>query len=130
MIPENNVKALTAYIDGWRVGDAARIHAVMDENYAIDTGIPDMDPVPKAAFVGFFGGFRASIAEQGGPAIDDTHFMDIYGINRRHVGNLTLESALFVVPGFGSGTYLIAAKDGKVLFEDASILPVTVTGPT
>ena len=129
MIPKNNARALTEYIDGWKIGDAARIHAVMDDDYKIDTGIPNMEPVPKEAFVGFFGGFRASIAEQGGPAVDDTHFMDVYGINRRQLGDLTVESALFVVPGFGSGTYLVAAKDGKVLFEDASLLPVTVTGP-
>ena len=55
--------------------------------------------------------------------------MDIYGVNRRHIGDLTMESALFVVPGFGSGTYLIAARAGEVLFEDASLLAVTVTAP-
>ena len=129
MIPEDNAHALTEYIEGWKFGDATRIHAVMDVGYKIDTGIPNLDPVPKEAFIQFFSGFRASIAEQGGPAVDDPHFMDIYGLNRRHVGDLTMESALFVVPGFGSGTYLIAARDGKVLFEDASLLPVTVTAP-
>ena len=86
-----------------------------------------MEPVPKQAFDTFLLGFRATIAEQGGPAVDDSHFMDIYGKNRRQIGDCTVESALFVVPGFASGTYLIAAQNGSVLFEDASIMPVTVT---
>ena len=93
-IPENNASALTEYINGWKIGDSARIHAVMDDDYKIDTGIPNMEPVPKEAFIVFFGGFRSSIAEQGGPAVDDTHFMDVYGLNRRQLGDLTVESAL------------------------------------
>lgn len=129
MIPEENAAALSAYIEGWKNGSAVQIHATLADGYHLTTGLPDMPPIPKAGFVEFFAGFRGSIAEQGGPAVDDPHFMDIYGINRRQMGDVTVECALFVVPGFGSGTYLIAAQDGQVLFEDASLLPVTVTAP-
>ena len=129
MIPAENTKALVEYIEGWKQGDGQRIHAIIDDGYFLTTGLPGVEPVPKAAFVQFLSGFRETIAQQGGPAVDDAHFMDVYGINRRQIGDKTVESALFVVPGFASGTYLIAAQNGKVLFEDASILPVTVTAP-
>ena len=129
MLPEENISALKEYIEGWKAGDGIRIHAVMAENYAITTGLPGSAPVPKSDFVAFFESFRITAAEQGGPAVDDNHFMDIYGINRRQIDSQTVESGLFVVPGFGSGTYLVAAKDGKILFEDATFLPVTITGP-
>ena len=39
----------------------------------------------------------------------------------------TVESALYVVSGFAGETYLIATHNGTVLFEDASIMLVTVT---
>ena len=63
MTPEHNNQALDEYIAGWKVGDASRIHAVLDSQYTLSTGIPDAPPVPAFAFIDFFKDFRGSIAQ-------------------------------------------------------------------
>ncbi|HCH63815.1 MAG: hypothetical protein CL927_14585 [Deltaproteobacteria bacterium] len=124
-VPAHDLAALNAYIDGWRRGDAKAIHRVQAPAYHL-SGVPGVPPVPREAFVEFFGAFRAQIADAGGPAVDSTAFMEIHGQIRRQVGDTTVESALFVVPGFGAGTYAAAVRDGQILWEEACMLALKI----
>ena len=122
-IPIADAKALDTYIDGWKQGDGLIIHSVQADDYRL-TGVPGIPVVHRHEFVNFFSAFRAQIADAGGPQVQSEQFMQIHGQIRRIIGDVTVESALFIVPGFGSGTYMAAAKNGEVIWEEAVMLSI------
>ena len=111
------------YIAGWKKGDGLTIHSVQADDYQL-TGVPGIPAVHRHEFVNFFSAFRAQIADAGGPQVESEQFMQIHGQIRRRIGDATVESALFIVPGFGNGTYMAAAKNGEVIWEEATMLAI------
>merc|ERR1712167_48484 len=125
-LPPEDVACLDAYIEAWEKGSAEGLHGQMSDEYKFT--MIGSEPVPKAEFVEFIDGFRKSVAEAGGPSLESDDFMKIHGQVRKQIGDTTVEAGIFVIdqPGNGAGTYVCAACNGKMLWEEASMLPFPV----
>eukprot|EP00092_Neocalanus_flemingeri_P008363 GFUD01009019.1.p1 GENE.GFUD01009019.1~~GFUD01009019.1.p1 ORF type:complete len:261 (-),score=82.23 GFUD01009019.1:92-874(-) len=124
---DENVACLDTWGDGWARGDSAIIYRLLDDSYLF-SGLPNTEPVDKRNMKMFWVGFRSGIEEAGGPKAVSSNFAKFKNVMRRMVEDTLVESGHWEIAGFGAGLYLCAARDGKVLWEQTSVINTNILG--
>lgn len=117
---DENSQALDTYSVGWAKGDSSIIYEVVDDSYTF-SGLPNMDPVDKSNFKMFWKTFRSNVEVGGGPKAASNEFMKFKNIIRRKVLDTLVESGQWSVPGYAEGLYMSMARNGKVMWEEATM---------
>eukprot|EP00092_Neocalanus_flemingeri_P096001 GFUD01122183.1.p1 GENE.GFUD01122183.1~~GFUD01122183.1.p1 ORF type:complete len:119 (+),score=42.57 GFUD01122183.1:108-464(+) len=115
-----NNDALDSYSLGWARGDSSIIYKIADDSYTF-SGLPNMEPVDKLNFKMFWVNFRSNVEDGGGPKATSSEFMKFKNVIRREVGDALVESGQWEVPGFAAGLYISMARDGRVMWEEATM---------
>eukprot|EP00092_Neocalanus_flemingeri_P004532 GFUD01004882.1.p1 GENE.GFUD01004882.1~~GFUD01004882.1.p1 ORF type:complete len:231 (+),score=59.34 GFUD01004882.1:92-784(+) len=110
-----NQAALDEYRLGWATGDTDIIFGVVTDTFNF-TWVPDNDVVSKARFPSFLSDF-ITLSESDGRA---KFFQTYDNIIQKQVGDTLYEAADWIVAGYDRGSYLNAAKEGKVIWDIAT----------
>ena len=120
MSDDENNATLDIYNLGWERGDSAIIYRVIDDSYTF-SGLPNTEPVDKKNFKMFWVKFRSTIEDGGGPPSVSGDFMKFKNAIRKKVEDGMIESGQWEVPGFANGVYMSFAKNGKIMWEAATM---------
>ena len=134
---DKNQESLDTYSSGWSRGDCSIILSGVEDSYTF-SGLPNMEPVDKMNFKMFWVNFRSNVEDGGGPKSVSSDFMKFKNVIRRQVagilvvvslyqtfffqvGESVVETGQWIVPGFAEGVYMTEAKDGKIMWEEATM---------
>merc|ERR1712080_576400 len=105
----SNEEALDKYALGWSSGDVEMILSVLDKACVI-TGFTESE-INCDNFADNYKKFVAEVEAQGEVSMTPKNMI------RKNVGDTMVESANVVIPGVLNAVYMVAAKEGKVIWE-------------
>jgi len=114
----DNKKVVGMYLDGWSKGNSSIIYEVLSDSYTFRCVGNPAGLVTKEGFKQYTAGFRSIVEKNGGPNANSAEFMKFKNVVQRKVGDGLITAGQFQVPDFASGTGLIFAKGGKIMWEE------------